>query len=109
MNEGKLVSAEEQLQLLKAMTVRTGSIHEAQALQLRMWPRMIHGVTKAEARVDTDKQQVTMICESTALRPTKMTKKLCEEICKWTRTILWDKTKVVIKINGKVVFDSDRT
>jgi hypothetical protein len=100
-------SLPEQLALLKTMTVTTGAIHEAQALQLKMWPRLIQKVTKSEARVDVEKRTVTYICESTGLRPTKSVKLTCTNICQWTRNLLWDETKVVIKINGKTVFNSD--
>lgn len=102
-----LVSKEEQLMLLKAMTVRTGSIHEAQALQLKMWPMMIKGVYLVEARIDTEHQEVTMLCDADGFKMDKLNKRLVKEICSWTRKILWDKTKVVIKINGKAIFNSD--
>jgi hypothetical protein len=99
----KLVSTEEQLQLLKAMTIRTGSIHEAQALQLKMWPRLIEGVTSSEARLDVDTQSVTFLCKG-SVKKSKVNKALYENIGLWVRKILWDKTQVIIKINGKAVY-----
>ena len=97
---------EEQLQLLKGMTVRTGMIHEAQALQLKSWPMLIPNVTKAEARVDTELQTVTFVCESKGLRPSKKAKLMYQNIATWVRNILWNETRIVIQINGKQVFDT---
>jgi hypothetical protein len=106
MNQVKASTPEEQLQLLKAMTLRTGAIHEAQALQLKMWPTLIENITKSEAQVDTEKKTVTFVCESSGLRPSKHQRLLFENIEKWVRNILWNETRVVIKINKKRVFDS---
>jgi len=102
------IDVREQLQLLKAMTVRTGSIHEAQVLQLKSWPMLIQNVTKAKAKVDVKTKLVVFDCESTGTRATKLQKKLFESICEWTRSILWNETTVRIIINGKVVFDSTK-
>jgi hypothetical protein len=102
----KAVTPEEQLQLLKAVTIRTGGIHDAQALQLKMWPTLIPGVYKSEARVNVDKKTVTFVCESKSLRPTKRAKLLYANIAKWTQNILWNETKVIIKINDKAVYNS---
>jgi hypothetical protein len=102
----KAVTPEEQLQLLKAVTIRTGAIHDAQALQLKMWPTLIPGVYKSEARVNVDKKIVTFVCESNSLRATKRSKLLYANIAKWTQNILWNETKVIIKINDKAVYNS---
>lgn len=100
-------SVQEQLNLLKGMTIRTGSIHEAQALQLRNWPLLIPNVEHSEARVDAENRTVLFLCKTPkGTRLTKKAAKTCENICEWVRNILWDDTKVVIKIDGKKVFDS---
>ena len=96
----------EQLQLLKGMTIRTGVIHEAQALQLKSWPMLIPNVTKAEARVDTDLQMVTFVCEARKVSNAKRTKLLYRNIAEWVRNILWNDTRVIVEINGKKVFDT---
>lgn len=99
-------STEEQLQLLKGMTVRTGMIHEAQALQLRNWPLLIPSVSKAEARVDTENQTVTFACKAGRVYTNKKTKLLYKNISEWVRQLLWPETRVVVEINGKKVFDT---
>jgi len=102
------VPVKDQLQYLKGMTIRTGSIHEAQALQLRNWPLLIPNVVSAEAQVDVEGQSVTFICTSKGTRPTKKQKLTCDNICEWVRTLLWNETKVIIIVNKKTIFDSDR-
>lgn len=107
MSSFSAATPEEQLQLLKAVTIRTGAIHDAQALQLKMWPMLIPGVTKAEARVDVDKRTVIFVCKSTAKgQPTKQNRLLFENIAKWVKTLLWNESLVIIKINNKAVFNS---
>ena len=107
MNDDKSIFS--QLQILKAMTVRTGIIHEAQAIQLKTWPMLIDNVIQSEARVFPETKTVKFICTSSGLRPTKKMKETCENIGKWTKTLLWDDTRVVVEINKKKVYDSSRT
>jgi hypothetical protein len=96
----------EQLALLKTMTLRTGSIHEAQALQLKMWPLLIPDVTKAEATVDSERKLVTFKCEATSSRATKKKRETMDNIILWTRKILWDESAVIFVINDKTVYDT---
>jgi hypothetical protein len=96
----------EQLALLKGMTLRTGAIHEAQALQLKMWPMMIPDVDKAEAQVDTERKIVTYKCEAGSTRATKKKRETMDNIVTWTRKILWDDTVVVFILNNKTVYDT---
>lgn len=98
----------EQLQQLKAMTVRTGMIHEAQAVQLRNYPRMIPGIIKATTKVDTDEKIVIYECVTDKKRFRMTAKRLdmCHNIVKWVHTILWDNTVVVISVNGESLYDS---
>lgn len=99
-------SFKEQLALLKAATVRTGAIHEAQALQLRMWPLLIPDTKSATAKVDTERKIVTYECKTTKAKLTVKAKTIMKNITIWTRSILWDDTTIVFKLNGKVVYDS---
>ena len=106
-------SFKEQLALLKIATMHTGAIHEAQALQLKMWPLLIPSVTKAEARVDTDKKMVTFLCKSKMkdkdmrkLAATENMRKTCAHVATWTQHLLWDDTTVIIHVNDKVIYDT---
>jgi hypothetical protein len=96
----------EQLMHLKAMTVRTGGIHEAQKLQLISWPRLSKQIARVVAKVDPENKAVTLECESPKYKETKFEKELFKNILVWVRTILWDETRVVVKVNKKRVFDS---
>lgn len=97
---------EEQLMLLKMMTLKTGVIHEAQALQLKVWPTLIEGVESSVAKVDPKNKKVIFELKG-SLRPTKKSKEMFAAIKSWTRTILWNDTKVVFKYKKKVIYDSE--
>lgn len=100
-------NAMEQLMLLKATTIRTGAIHEAQALQLKMWPRLNKSISSSEAQVSVDNHQVIFICESKGMRPTQAHKLFFDNLERWVRTMLWDDTYVKVVVNGKTVFESE--
>jgi len=103
----KEVSLRDQLDLLRGMTIRTGSIHEAQALQLKMWPLLIPGVKSSEATVDTERKIVTFSCTGPKRRlATKKLDLTIKNINDWTKQLLWPDTTVIVKINSKVIFDS---
>lgn len=96
----------EELRQLQALTVRTGIIHEAQALQLRNWPLLIPGVKSAEAIVDAERKMVTYSCKTETektFRRTKVAAMYIEQIGNWTRNIVWPDSTVVVKVNGKVI------
>jgi hypothetical protein len=99
----------EQLQQLKGLTVRLGTLHEAQKLQLMNYPKLIPGVSasKCKAQVDVENKIVTYICEGPKpFRHTKTVKLFCQNINRWTKTILWDETTVIIKVNKTAIYDS---
>lgn len=96
----------DQLMQLKAMTVRTGGIHSAQELQLCNWPRLSAQIKRVVAKVDPENKTATLECEAPKWKQTDFEKELFKNILIWVRTILWDETRVVIKVNKKRVFDS---
>lgn len=103
------MSIKEQLQYLKGLTVRTSVIHEAQALQVRNYPLFIPGVKpKATTKIDTENQIVYYECEPRGKRFNKRVtfNQRCEMITKWVRSVLWDRTTVVVSVSGEVRFDS---
>lgn len=97
---------EEQLMLLKMMTLKTGVIHEAQALQLKLWPKLIKNVESSVAKVDPSKKTVTFELEG-SLRPTKKMREMFDAIKGWTRILLWNETKVIFKYKKKVIYNSE--
>ena len=103
---GKLTTVE-QIAMLKAMTLRTGAIHEAQAHQLKMWPLLAHGIATSEARVDADAHVVKFVCTGKKFKRTKMVKRTFTAVKDWVRILLWDDAHVVFEVDGKEVYRSD--
>lgn len=100
------LTTEQQLAYLRSMTIRLGSIHEAQALQLRNWPLLIPGIVKAEARVDVENKTVMFNCKSKSgkLPITGKVKIVCRHITESVQKILlWPETQVVFRIDKKVL------
>jgi hypothetical protein len=96
-----------QLQELKAMTVRTTAIHEAQAIQLRNYPLLIPGVIRATALIDVNRKMITYQCKARKrFRVTQNVKNMCNNINVWVKTIIWDETAIIVKIGKKVIYDS---
>ena len=101
-------STRTQLQWLKTLTHRTGAIHEAQSLQLKLYPMMLPNAKTAEARVDIEKKAVKYIVTCKPLKKGALFDKVCTEMAGWTRWLLWDDTKVTIEVNGKVMYVSGK-
>lgn len=103
----KSVSIKEQLAYLKGITVMTGGIHDAQALQLKNYPLVIDGVKKAKTKVDPERKVVhyELKFESGASFGPNA-KQVCDAIVLWVRTIIWDETAVVFYSGKEVLYDS---
>lgn len=97
-----------QLMLLKTVTLRTGGIHDAQRLQLQMWPRLIRGVTASTVvEIDMERKLVKFsLGTDRSFRLNATTRRLLKEITGWTRFILWSETDVVFVAKSKVVHDT---
>lgn len=101
------ISIKDQLFHLKAMTERINVVHEAQTLQLRNYPLLIPGVTSAETEVNIEQKIVTFNCKSEKkFRNTKKVQLAIKHILEWTRMVIWTSTTLIIKVNGKEIFDS---
>jgi hypothetical protein len=97
----------EQLLMLKAVTLRLGVLHEAQALQLKMWPlAALPFITKSVAKVDVESRTVSFDCEAPSVRKTKKLTQGCTALESWVRFLLWDDSVVFVRINGKQVHPS---
>lgn len=100
----------DQLMQLRAMTVRTGMIHEAQRLQFTNWPKLVPGVSlkasDTKVKVDYERKIVTINCKAKGpgvFRATKSARRWVHKVAFWTTSILWPDTKVVFKVDGNVV------
>jgi hypothetical protein len=68
---------DEQVAQLKALTLRTGTLHELQIQQLKIWPRVaLPHTTSSEARVDTTKHVVEFRVEVSGRAPSQLTDRL---------------------------------
>lgn len=95
----------EQLAAMKTMTLTTGAIHEAQALQLRNYPLLIEGVKSSKVLVDIDHKIVTYKLKMKRGKFDSVAgcKRITEIIQKY---LLWDTTTVVFMVGDKVLYDS---
>jgi hypothetical protein len=94
-------SVKEQLMMLKAFTARTGVIHDAQMLQLEMWPLFLFGGISNTVSIDTDKRLVTFEVNIKKKPTTKVAEEKRKVLTEWVRSILWDNTG--IDLNFKVI------
>jgi len=96
-----------QLMLLKEATNRYGALHEAQVLQLKMYPILLSGVKKAETHVDIEKKLVFFkILEAKNFKMSKKNKNVIEKIIFWTRNLLWDDCSIVFVKDNEVIYDT---
>lgn len=97
-----------QLMLLKSMTQRTGSLHEAQLLQIKLWPRMILGTTSGTTvHVDQENHLIKAFLEVDETYDENLTTlALMKEIVGWVRKITWDDAHVVFLAKHRTVYDS---
>jgi len=104
----KKMDVKAQLYHLKGITERLNTIHEAQALQLRNYPRLIPNIKSAETKIDIDKHLIIFECESESkmFRKTKKTKIAIDNIVTWIRSIVWDDSILEVIVNGKSVYDT---
>ena len=89
----------EQLGLLKGLTVKFGILHEAQTLQLEMWPLVIFNAISNTTTVDTEKHIVNfkvVINKSISQAKKEEGKKVLQS---WVRTILWDNSGVEVEFS----------
>jgi hypothetical protein len=99
------VDHEKQLILLRDLTARMGVIHEAQQLQLKMWPIVLftHG-QKFEERVDINGKEVDfIILQTKGKKPADMDERF-KALNDWTKWLLGDDWLVRVKLRDKVLY-----
>lgn len=92
----------EQLMLLRAFTSRTGILHEAQVLNLKMWPSCVFDkVASSEFSFDWENATICFdIIFKGRKRPKNITKS-CEALAQFTKTLLGPEYEVRIFLDGK--------
>lgn len=89
----------DQLLTLKGMTIRTGIIHEAQVLQLQLWPLVLFkDALTSSADIDPKTKNITFKIFTNKKPNKKEFKTANDRLIDWCRFILWDETSINIKI-----------
>lgn len=104
-------SAEQQLLLLRDVYARTGVLHEAQALQLRMWPMGVFEHAKeTEARLNHTKKEIDFILKvDKKTEPSKEEmEKRCELLDKNVKWLLGEDWLVRVRVRKEVVYRGPR-
>jgi hypothetical protein len=99
------VDHEKQLLLLRDLTQRMGVIHDAQQLQLKMWPIVLftHG-QKFEEHVNVEGKEVDfIILQTKGKKPTDMDDRF-KALNDWTKWLLGDDWLVRVKLRDKVIY-----
>lgn len=99
----------QQLQELKWLTVRMGTIHDAQQIQLRNYGRLVDGIARCTVAIDIEQKMVsyTLMPGDPSWRFNEDRFRECRNITTHAvRTILWDDTVVLFKVDSEVVYDS---
>jgi hypothetical protein len=98
----------EQLMFLRGLTMRTGAIHEAQALQLRNYPILIKGIVASTVKINVENKTIEYIIKKTTKDFVKGKKFDFEaaNVKKCVQTLLWPDAVVTMKRSGKVIYDS---
>lgn len=87
----------EQLKHMKAMTVRFGTLHEAQELQLQMWPLVLFKCTASTALVSEEDHKVKFQISINKKPAAKVIQTQKEILQDWVRAIVWDDTEIEIE------------
>jgi hypothetical protein len=96
-----------QLMLLKEATNRFGALHEAQILQLKMYPILLFGVLKSETHIDVERKMVFFkLVETKSFKLSKKNKDIIKNIVNWTRGLLWDDCSVIFMKDEEVIYDT---
>ncbi len=97
----------EQLLALRDLTKRTGALHEAQVLQLKLWPRIVfQASTSAKFDVNIEKFQVTFNITNGKL-PKLPSKQVIspavarQTLNEWVKFLLGPEWAVVMKVKEK--------
>jgi hypothetical protein len=102
-------NAWEQLMLLKELTKTTGVLHEAQVLQLKMWPYVaFQKLDKYEIAIDLDKKSVWYKMTSGSLPGDEKTKGAAS-LKKNVKALLGDDWEVIVSWTESRKYNGRRT
>ena len=97
-----------QLAMLRGMTQKLGVLHEAQALQLRLWPYTVDPtLEKSEAKVDLEAKVVTFVWSGSTLKIDKKYKERLQTLSDNVKFLLGDVWLIEVVLDGITIFVSD--
>jgi hypothetical protein len=97
-------SQEEQLLMLKGLTRSMGVLHEAQVLQLKMWPLVLFThARKCEERVNLETREIDFVILQTKGEAPKDLEARMEALVGWTKWLLGDDWMVKVKLRNKTL------
>lgn len=95
---------EEQLILLRDLTKRMSVLHDAQRLQLQMWPIVLFQEAKnVQSELSMDKREITFLVQQPG-KATKDFKTSCATLNDWVKWLLGDEWIVKVKLRDKQVY-----
>jgi hypothetical protein len=96
---------EEQLLLLRDMTARMGVLHEAQILQLKMWPLFLFdNLKKCEEHVNIENRVIEYHFLQTKGKYPKDKEARLNALMDWTKWLLGHDWMIRVKERGKLIF-----
>ena|ERR1039457_1535063 len=94
-----------QLAMLRGMTQRFGSIHEAQALQLKLWPFTVDNTLEnSNAAVDFENKQVDFEWLGSAMKIDKKYQERLETLKCNVKFLLGDDWSMTVSSSGTAIF-----
>lgn len=91
----------EQFAVLREQTRITGALHEAQVMQLKVWPLALFDATKDSGFTWEPVARVVTFMPVMKKRSESWMKPRLKTIFKWTQDLLGGEWQVVVKANGK--------
>ena len=97
-----------QLVMLRGMTQKLGVLHEAQALQLRLWPYTVDpSLDKSEAKVDLEAKVITFVWNGSTLKIDKKYKERLQTLSDNVKFLLGEGWLIEVVLDGITIFVSD--
>jgi len=93
-----------QLVMLRGMTKRLGVLHEAQCLQLRLWPFSIDPtLEKSEAKVDLESKRVDFVWTGSTLKVNKKYQTRLKALKDNVKFLLGDDWSITVTLDGAAI------
>lgn len=82
--------------LLRALTEKLDILHEAQVLQLKMYPPVLYGASKFTLKLDLEGKKIHYELQS---NPPDLNGTEIDQLSSWVKTLLGDRWSVDVQVN----------